>query len=127
MHRFNFWHFHLFCISQYRKGLPLARGPLRCGAQFGLIGLKPALGELLYNICCRMQPFIKQMCGSARKFNANTRTNIKRLSKQPNLLLNIFNFGVGFLAFAISNFSSKFLLQNGFSIILSILTSIPLI
>ena len=46
MRRFNFWHFHLFCISQYRKGLPLARGPLRCGAQFGLIGqigLKPAL------------------------------------------------------------------------------------
>ena len=46
MHRFNFWHFHLFCISQYRKGLPLARGPLRCGAQFrliGQIGLKPAL------------------------------------------------------------------------------------
>ena len=36
----------LFCISQYRKILPLARGPLRCGAQFGLIGqigLKPAL------------------------------------------------------------------------------------
>ena len=46
MRRFNFWHFHLLCISQYRKGLPLARGPLRCGARFGLIGqigLKPAL------------------------------------------------------------------------------------
>ena len=46
MRRFNFWHFHQFCISQYRKGLPSARGPLRCGAQFGLIGqigLKPAL------------------------------------------------------------------------------------
>ena len=43
MRRFNFWHFHLFCISQHRKGLPLARGPLRCGAQFGLIGLTPAL------------------------------------------------------------------------------------
>ena len=46
MRRFNFWHFHQFCISQYRKGLLLARGPSRCGAQFGLIGqigLKPAL------------------------------------------------------------------------------------
>ena len=46
MHRFNFWHYHLFRISQYRKGLPLARGPLTSGAQFGLIGqigLKPAL------------------------------------------------------------------------------------
>ena len=50
--------------------------------------------------------FIRQMCGSARKCNANKRTNIKRLFKQPNLLLNIFNFGVGFSAFAISNFSS---------------------
>ena len=39
-----------------------------------------------------MQPFIKQMCGSARKFNAITRTNIKRLFNQPNLLLDIFNF-----------------------------------
>ena len=46
---------------------------------------------LLYNICCRMQPFIKQMCGSAQKFNANTRTNIKRLFKQPNLLLQSIN------------------------------------
>ena len=70
-----------------------------------------------------MQPFMKQMCGSARKFNANTGTNIKRLFKQPDLLLNIFNFGVGLLAFAISNFSSYFPLQNGFSIILSTLTS----
>ena len=54
----------------------------------------------------RMQPFIKQMFGSARKFIAITRTNIKRLFKQPNLLLNVSNFGASFLAFAISKFSS---------------------
>ena len=63
-------------------------------------------GALLYNICCRMQAFIKQMFGSARKFNAITQTYIKRHFKRPNLLLNLSNFGVGFLAFAMSNFSS---------------------
>ena len=50
--------------------------------------------------------FIKQMCESARKFNAITRTIIKRLFKQPNLLRNVTNFSSGFLAFAMSNFSS---------------------
>ena len=52
-----------------------------------------------------MQAFIKLMCESARKFNAITRTNIKRLFKQPNLLLNISNFGV-FLVLNISNFAT---------------------
>ena len=61
-------------------------------------------GALLYNICCRMQPFIKQMCESARKFNANTRTNIKSLFKQPNLLLNIFNFWCRLFSFCYFQF-----------------------
>ena len=82
-------------------------------------------GVLVNNICCRMQAFIKQMCGSARKFNAITRTNIKRLFKPPNLLLNLSNiiFGIGFYNFCYFQFFVVISATKR----LSTLTSIPLI
>ena len=82
MRRFNFWRFHLFCISQYRKGLPLARGPLRCGAQFGLIGqigLKPALYPVDATVAARTPTHEEQVVEDTQITKADANAVIKSL------------------------------------------------
>ena len=65
----------LYLTVGYRKGVPLARGPLRCEAQFGLIGqigLKPALDVTILR----------------RGLNTSSAESVQRAKKKDFLLRN---------------------------------------